>query len=149
MTLKQQLQADLIEAMKAKDEVRTSALRMLKAAVMKFEVSGERKEAGDEDILQIVGKEIKQRKDAAEQFRNGDRVEMAENEEKEMKILQAYMPAQLSEDEVKKLVQEAIAESGAQSKKEMGKVMAVLMPKVKGKADGAMVNKLVGELLGS
>ena len=148
MALKQQIQADLIAAMKAKDEVRVSALRMLKAAILKFEVSGERKEATDADILGIIGKEVKQRRDSAEQFKNGNRPEMAEKEELEMTVLQTYMPPQLSEQELEKLVKETIAESGASDKKEMGKVMAVLMPKVKGRAEGATVNKMVAGLLG-
>lgn len=147
MALKQQIQADLMAAMKAKEEVRISALRMLKAAILKFEVSGERKEASDNDILTLITKEIKQRRDSAEQFKQGNRPEMAEKEEKEVDVLKTYMPPQLSDDELEKLVKEAIAESGATTKKDMGKVMAVLMPKVKGMADGATVNKMVMALL--
>jgi uncharacterized protein len=147
MALKNQIQSEMMEAMKAKDDLKVSALRMLKAAILKFEVSGERKEASDSDILSILSKEIKQRQDSAEQFRKGDRIEMAEKEEKEIDILKAYMPPQLGEDEILKLAEEAIAVSGASKKNEMGKVMAVLMPKVKGMADGAVVNKIVLSLL--
>ena len=149
MALKQQIQKDLIEAMKAKDEIKLSALRMLKAAILKYEVDKGTNDASDVDILTMITKELKQRRDAAEQFRNGNRFELAEKEEKEAIVLQAYMPPQMGEEEVEKLVKEAITESGAQGRKDMGKVMAILMPKVKGLADGAMVNKIVGSLLGS
>ena len=91
MSLKNQLQQDLIAAMKEKDEIRTSALRMLKAAILKFVVSGkEKKEATDEDILQLLGKEVKQRKDSIEQFKAGGREDLIEREQEEMEVLQAY-----------------------------------------------------------
>lgn len=147
MALKQQIQQDLIAAMKAKEEVKVSALRMLKAAILKFETSGDRKEASDSDILTILGREVKQRKDAMEGFKSGGRPEMAANEEAEMVILQTYLPEQMNEDDLRKVIQETIAEVGATSKADMGKVMGALMPKVKGKADGGMVNKLVGDFL--
>ena len=148
MNLREKIQADMIEAMKAKDETRVGALRMLRAAILKFEVSGsEKKVASDEDVVQLIGKEVKQRKDSAEQFKNGGRAEMAEKEEKEMAILQTYLPAQLSEEELTAIVKEVIASTGVTSKKDMGKVMGALMPKVKGKADGGLVNKIVGSLL--
>ena len=138
----------MLAAMKAKDEIRLGALRMLKAAILKFEVSGaEKKEATDVDVLGLVSKEIKSRMDSAEQFRKGNRLELAEKEEKEIEVLKVYMPPQLGEDEILKLAQEAIAQTGAAKKNEMGKVMGVLMPKVKGMADGAMVNRIVGSLL--
>lgn len=148
MALKQQVQADMLAAMKAKDEIKLGALRMLKAAIMKFEMSGEgKREAADSDVLSLVTKEIKSRMDSAEQFRKGNRPELAEKEEKEIEVLKIYMPPQLGEDEILKLAQEAIAQTGAAKKNEMGKVMGVLMPKVKGKADGALVNRIVNSLL--
>jgi uncharacterized protein YqeY len=136
MALKQQIQQDMITAMKAKDELKVSALRMLKSAVLKFETSGDRKEATDEDVLTIIGREVKQRKDASEGFKTGGRPEMAEKEEQEMVILQTYLPAQMNEEELKKVIQETITEVGATSKAYMVKVMGDLMPKVKGKEDG-------------
>jgi len=148
MSLKSQIQEDLISAIKAKEPIKVSALRMLKAEIMKFEVSGTKKEATDEDIITLIQKQVKQRKDSEEQFRNGDREEMANKEAEEAKILSAYLPEQMSEEEVKKAVQEAITQVGANSKADMGKVMGAVMPKVKGKADGKLVNKLVMELLG-
>jgi len=139
----------MLDAMKAKDEIKLGALRMLKAAMMKFEVSGaEKKDASDADVLTLVSKEIKSRQDSAEQFRKGNRVEMAEKEEKEIEVLKAYMPPQLGEDEILELVKEAIAQTGATKKGEIGKVMGALMPKVKGKADGTLVNKIVNSMLG-
>ncbi|MFA5829789.1 MAG: GatB/YqeY domain-containing protein [Candidatus Gracilibacteria bacterium] len=147
MALKQQIQQDMIAAMKAKEETKVSALRMLKAAILKFETSGDRKEATDEDVMVLLGREVKQRKDAIEGFKTGNRPEMAAQEEAEMKILQEYLPAQLSEEDLKKIIAETIQQVGATSKADMGKVMGALMPKVKGKADGGMVNKLVGSML--
>jgi uncharacterized protein YqeY len=147
MALKNQLQVDLVAAMKAKDDIKLNALRMVKAAILKLEVSGERKEATDDDILAIVNKEIKSRMDSAEQFRAGNRIEMAEKEEKEIEILKVYMPPQLGEDQILELAKAAIAQTGATKKHDMGKVMAALMPKVKGMADGNVVNKIVSALL--
>lgn len=147
MALKHQIQKDMMEAMKAHEELKVSALRMLKAAVLKFEVSGERKEATDTDVLTIIGKEIKSRRDSAEQFRNGNRPEMADKEEKEIEILLAYMPPQMSEEELTKIAKEVIASMGAKSKAELGKVMGAMMPKVKGLADGDLVSKVVKALL--
>lgn len=147
MALKNQLQADLIAAMKAKDEVKTGVLRMVKAAIMKFEVSGDRKEATDADILSIVNKEIKSRKDSVEQFTGGNRMDLADKEAAEIRVLEAYMPPQMSEDEVKQIVLEVMNETGATSKADLGKVMGPVMAKVKGLADGGMVNKIVGSLL--
>lgn len=149
MALKQQVQSQMLEAMKAKDETRLSVLRMLKAAIMKFEVEGgERKEATDEDVMKLIQKEIKSRRDSVEQFRNGNRPEMADAEEKEISVLMEYMPPQLSEEEVAQIVKDVIAETGAKSKQDLGRVMGALMPKVQGQADGAMVSKIVNGLLG-
>lgn len=147
MSLKSQIQEDLTNAMKAKEEIKLSALRMLKADIMKFEVSGAKKEATDEDIITIIQKQVKQRKDSEQQFRDGDREEMADKEAKEATILSEYLPEQMSEEDVRKIVQETIREVGATSKADMGKIMGAVMPKVKGKADGKIINKLVMELL--
>lgn len=147
MALKNQIQADMLAAMKAKDDLKVSTLRMLKAAILKQEVSGERKEATDDVILGIIGKEIKSRRDSAEQFRTGNRPEMAEKEEKEIDVLLGYMPPQMSEEELKKVAKEVIASMGASSKADLGKVMGAMMPKVKGMADGDLVSKVVKELL--
>lgn len=146
--LKITLQNDLIEAMKHKDAVKTSAIRMLKAAIMKWEVAGTaKKEATDDVILDLVGKEIKQRKDSIEQFRKGGREDLAIKEEAEIRVLEHYLPAQLSEEEIRNIVQVAIQELSLQGKPEMGRVMGAVMPKVKGKADGSIVRRVVEEAL--
>jgi len=148
MTLKEQIQKDMIEAMKAKEEIRLGALRMVKAEIMKFEVSGtEKKEIKDDEVIQLIGKQIKQRDDAAQQFKAGNRPELAEKEEKEAEILKKYLPEQMSPEEVKKIIEDTIKELGATSKADMGKVMGAIMPKVKGKADGKLINSLVQQLL--
>ena len=134
--------------MKGKDEVATSAIRLLKTAIMRFETTGEQKVASDAEVIQLVGKEIKQRKDSIEQFEKGNRPELAAKEKAELTVLEKYLPAQLSEDEVRAIVKEVITSTGASSKADLGKVMGALMPKTKGKADGGIVNKIVQELLG-
>lgn len=148
MKLKEKINSDLITAMKAKEEVKTSALRMLKAAIMKFEVSGkEKRDATDEEVLQIVGKEVKQRKDSIEAYRKGGRDDLAQNEETEMKILQTYLPAQLSEEELRSLISQVISQTGASGKGDFGKVIGAVMAQAKGKAEGQVVSRLVGEML--
>ena len=147
MALKNQIQQDMLEAMKAHDDIKVSTLRMLKAAILKFEVSGDRKEAADNDILSLIGKELKQRRDSIEQFRAGGRTELAEKEEKEAAVLLAYMPPQMSEEDVTKIAQEVIAKMGASSKADLGKVMGAMMPRVKGMADGDVVSRVVKALL--
>lgn len=147
MALKQQLQDDMIAAMKAHEDIKVSALRLLKAAILKFEMAGERKEAADEDVLGIIGKEVKQRRDSIEEFNKGNRPDLAKKEQKELEVLQAYLPAQMGEEELKKLIMETIAAVGAHSKAEAGKVMGALMPKIKGKADGGMANRMVSIML--
>ena len=148
MTLKEKITSDILAAMKAKEETKTSALRLLKAAIMKFEVSGDKKqEANDEVVLQIIGKEVKQRKDSIAAYRKGGREDLAKAEEAELKILQTYMPAQMSEEEVLAVAKEVVAKTGATSKADFGKVMGAMMPHVKGKADGQMVSRIVGGLL--
>jgi len=147
--LKQQLKEDLKKAMLAKDSETTSVLRMVISAVGYFEIQkgGAGYEASDEDVLQVLQREAKQRKDSIEQFRNGGREELAAKEEKELQMLQAYLPQQMSEEEITNLVEEAITQTGASSPQDMGKVMGALMPKTKGKADGAIVSKIVREKL--
>lgn len=147
MSLKSQIQDDLTQAIKSKETVKTGALRMLKSAIMKFEVSGTKKEATDEDIIGIIQKQVKQRKDSQEQFEKGGRTEMAHKEKQEADILATYLPEQMSEEALKDIVHKTIQEVNAGSKADMGKVMGAIMPKVKGKADGKTINKLVMEAL--
>lgn len=148
MTLKEKINSDLMAAMKAKEEMKLGALRMLKAAIMKFEVAGkEKRDASDDEVLQIIGKEVKQRKDSIDAYQKGGRNDLAAKEEEEMKILQIYLPAQMDEEELKKVVSQVITQTGAQGKADFGKVMAAVMAQVKGKAEGQIVSRLVGEML--
>ncbi|MFZ3089316.1 MAG: GatB/YqeY domain-containing protein [Nitrospirota bacterium] len=151
MSLQEQLVNDMKEAMKARDEVKVSTIRMLRAAIKNKEIEkgGTSYKLSDKEIIDVIITAIKQRKDSIEQFTKGNRNDLAEKEKKEAEILQGYLPPQMSEDEIKAEVKKAIAETGAVSQKDMGKVMKALMPKVAGKADGAVVNRLVKELIGS
>ncbi len=145
--LKDQIIKDLTDAMKARNELKLGVLRMLKADIMKFEVSGANKEATDEVVLDLIKKGIKQRKEAAEGFHKGGNEEFAQKELEEVKILEPYMPEQMGENEVKKIVEETISQTGASGSADFGKVMGAVMGKVKGQADGGVVNKVVKELL--
>ena len=141
--LKDQLYTDIITAMKSRDSVKTDALRMMKAEILKYETSGPGMITTDEVVIGLFQKAIKQRKEAAEGFMKGGNQAMVDKELKEAEIYQAYLPTQMGEEEVRKIVKETIAEAGAKGPSDMGKVMAAIMPKVKGKADGKLVNQLV------
>jgi uncharacterized protein YqeY len=146
-TLVARIERATLEAMKARDAARTSALRMAKAA-LKYREIDKRGPLDDGDALQVLATLAKQRREAIEQFRAGGRVDLAEKEEAELRILQEFLPQALSEEQVRRAVAEAVAEVGATGAKDMGKVMGALMPRVKGKADGKLVNALVREALG-
>lgn len=148
--LKQQLRDELKQSMLAKDEMQTSVLRMIISAIGYAEIQkgGAGYEATDEDVLSVIQKEAKQHRDSIEQFKNANRPELVAKEEKELEILQKYLPQQMSEDDVRKLVVEAIKQTGATTPADMGKVMGALMSQTKGKADGGMVSKIVREALG-
>lgn len=163
MTLKEKINQDFKEAFKAKEEKRVSVLRMLNSSIKNKELEKRMKltktiteeaelqkqcQLNDEETLAVLGTEAKRRKDSIEQFNQGGRPELAAAEEEELKILSAYLPEQMGEEEVRKLVKEAVAESGAAGAADLGKVMKVLMPRVKGKADGGLVNQIVKEELG-
>ena len=146
---KQQLQEDLKQSMLTKDELKKSVLRMLISALTYYEIQkgGAGYTATEEDVMSVLQKEIKQRRDSIEQFTAGNRPELAEKEQKELELLIAYLPAQMSEEEVRKLVKDAITQTNASTPQDMGKVMGALMPKTKGKADGSMVSAIVKEEL--
>ena len=148
MSLKDKLTADMKDAMKAREagKLRLSVIRLVRGAIRQQEIDGQ-KELSDEDVLGVISKEVKQRRDSIEDFQKGGRDDLVAEAEAEIAVLMEYLPQQLSEDEVRSLVQEAIAVSGATSPKDMGKVMKELMPKVKGRADGKLVNGIVKELL--
>lgn len=146
--LKERITKDLTEAMKKKDSLRLDTLRLLKAEIMKFEVSGKTKvEAGEDEVLTLVNRLIKQRREAAEQFRAGGREEMARKEEEELKILQDYLPPQLSAEAIEKIVRETMTQTETKDKSGMGKLMGAVMGKVKGQADGTVVKAIVEKVL--
>ena len=148
--LKDKIQGDLQKAMIAKDELRLSTLRMLKSGIQYFEIQkGAGYEATDEDVIEVIGREIKKRKESIELYKKGGREELAQNEQKEIEILQNYLPEQISEEEVRKLIKETISQTGASTIADIGKVMGTLMPKVKGKADSTLVSNLVRTALSS
>ena len=133
--------------MLARDEFKTSVLRMVLSAINYYEIGkgGAGYEATDEDVMSVLQKEAKQHNDSIEQFKKAGRQELVDKETKELEILKQYMPEQMGEEEIRKLVEETIAQTGAKSIQDIGKVMEVLMPKVKGKADGGLVSKVVRE----
>lgn len=146
----------MLAAMKAGEGTKLQALRLLKAEIMKFEVSGDgKKEASDEEVLSIIARAVKQRKDSIDAYRKGAREDLAVHEEAELKILQEYLPAQMGEEEVRVIVIEVIhrlagpdgKKTGAMGAGDFGKVMGMAMKEVKGKTDGQMVGKVVKELL--
>ncbi|SFL32304.1 GatB/YqeY domain-containing protein [Pelosinus propionicus] len=148
MSLKERLTEDMKQAMKDKEsgKLRLSVIRMVRANIKNVEIDS-KQELSDDEVLGVVSKEVKMRRDSIEEFTRGNRLDLVENLEQEIEILMKYLPEQLSEIEVRTLVEQAVAESKAVSPKEMGKVMAVLMPKVKGRADGKLVNTIVREML--
>ena len=145
--LKDQIQKDIIEAMKAKDEVRKEALKMIKAEIMKHEVSAADAEATDEVVTQILQRAVKQRKEAAEGFEKGGNADAAAKELQEAEIYSTYLPEMMSAEEISTIVNETIAEVGASGPSDMGKVMGAIMPKVQGKADGSLVKEMVQKAL--
>lgn len=135
--------------MLAKDTAKTSTLRMLLSAINYYEIQkgGAGYEATDEDVLSVIGREVKQRNDAIEQFMTAGREELAAKELKEKAILGTYLPEQMTEEDVRRAVAEAVKQTGASTPQDIGKVMGILMPKVKGKADSSLVSKIVKETL--
>ena len=146
---KTKLQEELKQSMLARNELKTSVLRLLISAINYYEIQkgGAGYSASEEDIISVIGSQAKQRRDSIEEYNKANRPELADKEQKELEILQTYMPEQMSEEEVKKLVDEAISQTNATTIQDMGKVMGILMPKVKGKADGNLVSNLVKQAL--
>ena len=139
-TLKAQLRTDLTTAMKARDELRSATIRMTLAAITNEEVAGKvARELSDDEVLKVIGREVKKRKEAAEAFAGAGRAEQAAREEAEGEVLTAYLPAQLSDEELQVLVDAAVAETGAEGPRGMGAVMKVLTPRLAGRADGSRV----------
>ncbi|QRN94594.1 GatB/YqeY domain-containing protein [Archangium violaceum] len=143
-TVRERIDADLKDAMRSKNELHTSVLRMLKSAIKYKEVEPGATGPLDEGaILQVIGTLIKQRRDSVEQYKTGGRPELAEKEEQEISVLQNYLPKQLSADELRAEVQAAITQAGAKSAKDMGAVMKLLSPKLQGRAEGRAISEEV------
>ncbi|MGD8476963.1 MAG: GatB/YqeY domain-containing protein [Burkholderiales bacterium] len=148
MGLKAQISDDMKTAMRSRDTQRLATIRLLLAAIKQREVD-ERKELGDQEILGVIEKMIKQRRESIAQYQKASRTDLADAETFELGVLQTYMPQPLSEAEIEAAVANAVAESGAQSVRDMGKVMAILKPALAGRADMAAVSGLVKARLGS
>lgn len=142
-TLKERIDLELKDAMRAKSELTLSVLRMLKSAVKYKEVEPGASALDDAGVMLVVGTMIKQRRDSVEQFKTAGRTELAEKEEQEIAILQGYLPQQLSKDELAAAVKEAIAATGASTAKDMGTVMKALQPKLQGRAEGKAISEEV------
>lgn len=148
MALKEKLMEDFKDAMKSKDEVKKNTINLARAAIKQVEVDT-RTELKDEDILPIIAKQVKMRKDALADFEKGGRTDLIEAYKKEIEILEVYLPAQLTEDEIRVVVESTAKELGIdEGKQNMGKLMGPVMAKVKGQADGGAVKKVVMEFLG-
>ncbi len=162
MSLKEKIISEFKEAFKAGDKIKISVLKMLQAEIHNAEIAKrtkltrldsarqEKESLLDEgEIIDIISREIKKRKDAIELYEKGGRPELAEKEKKEIEVLMTYLPEQISEEEIRKIVSQAIEQTGAKEIKEMGKVMAVLMPQIKGRADNSLVSSIIKEMLAS
>lgn len=150
MALKERLQTDLTAAMKARDELRAATIRMALTAITNEEVAGKRARVlTDDEVLTVLAREAKKRREAAEAFDGAGRAELAARERAEGEVLDDYLPAQLGDDELAELVRAAIAETGADNPKAMGQVMKVLQPKVTGRAEGGRVAGEVRRQLGA
>ncbi|MDR7857114.1 GatB/YqeY domain-containing protein [Tissierella sp.] len=142
MSLKETLMEDLKDSMKSKDTIKKNTITMVRAAIKQREVD-ERIDLSDDDILDIISKQLKEKRTVIDEFTKGQRQDLVELTEKEIEILLRYLPKQLSEEEVEIIVIETIKEINATSMKDIGNIMKAVMPKVKGKTDGNMVNKII------
>jgi uncharacterized protein YqeY len=144
MGLKETLQSDLTESIRSRNELKSGTIRMVLTAITNEEVAGkEARTLSDAEIITVLSREAKKRREAAEAFAEGGRADRAEQEKQEGEIIATYLPAQLSEDEVKKIIADAIAQSGASGPQGMGQVMKLVTPQTAGKADGGLVSGLV------
>ena len=146
MSLKEKLLSNMKEAMKSKDSVKLGTVRGVISAVKNQEIDL-KKELSEEEILTIVSREVKKRKEASVLYEKGNRPELKDKEIQEMKILQTYLPEQVSEKDLRHRIQEVIAETGAEGMKDFGKIMKTLVPEFKGKADNSLIKELANEYL--
>ncbi|MCH8200952.1 MAG: GatB/YqeY domain-containing protein [Chloroflexi bacterium] len=148
MSLKEQLANDLTDALRQGDETRKSTIRMLMSAISTEEVAGaERRELGDDEVLKVVARQVKQRRDSIEEFNKAGRDELAEKEAAELQILRAYMPEQAGREEIEAEARKVIAEIGATGPQDKGKVMQAIMPRLAGRAEGRDINDVVTQQL--
>jgi len=146
MSLKDILMEDLKSSMKNKDTIRKNTITMVRSAIKQIEVD-KRQELNDEEVLDIISKQVKEKRSAIEEFKKGSRDDLVNQTEKEIEILLKYLPDQLSEEEVEEIVRDTIKEINATSMKDIGMIMRSVMPKVKGRTDGNIVNKVVKKIL--
>jgi uncharacterized protein len=147
MNLEEKIEKDLVPALKAHDAIKVSTLRMLKADINNTKIKINKNSLNDNEVLGILSKQVKQHKDSIEQFEKGKREDLVEKEKKELEILLTYMPKQLSEEELKRIIDATIKELGATTKKDMGNVIKSVMDKAKGQAEGKIVSKFVADKL--
>ena len=143
MSLEQQIDKDYIQAMKDRDSARSSALSFLRSQIKYARIELKTEQVPDQDVIAVVKKQIKQRQDSIEQFKQGGRADLVEKEEKELAILKSYLPAEMSADEIKSIIKETIKATGASSIKDMGRVMKEAGVKLAGRADNKQVSELV------
>jgi len=146
MSLKDQLLSDMKGAMKQRDTLRLDTIRSVNSEIKNQEINL-RDTLGDEQIISIIASQIKKRKEAAALFEQGGRADLAEKEKQELAVLEAYMPAQVGEEEIRRRVQEVITEVAAKGPQDMGRVMKTVVPEFKGRADNALIKTIVSELL--
>lgn len=149
MTLKERLEQDMKDALKAREagKLRLSVIRLARAAIKNAEIE-KMKPLDDAGVIEVLAREVKQRRDAIPEFRRGNRPDLVAQLEQEIQVLKEYLPEQLDEQTLRQMARDAVVETGASSPRDMGKVMAVLMPRVRGRADGRLVNEIVKKLLG-
>lgn len=148
MSLKEKLAEDLKDAMRARDETRKSAIRMALAAIKNAEVAAI-KEFGDAEVLGVIAKQVKQRRESIEEFQKAGRQDLVDKETAEMRVLESYLPAQMSREEIVAEARKVVEEVGARGPQDKGKVMAAIMPRLAGRAEGRTVNEVVTEILSS
>lgn len=147
MPLKEQIKTDMQSSLKQGDDLVVSVLRMLNASIINKE-KNKKEELTDEEIIDVIVSEVKKRKESATIYENGNRLDLAEKEKQEILVLQKYLPEQIPEEDLKKIIQDVIEKQQATEMKDMGKIMAELNPKIKGRADNSFVIKIIKELLG-
>ena len=147
MALKEQLAQDLKSSMKNRETIRKNTVQMIRTAILQIE-KDKKVTLGDEDILDVIAKQLKQRRDVLPEYEKSGRDDLIAQLKEEMDVLMGYLPKQLTDEELRPIVEAAVKETGAASMRDMGKVMAAVMPQIKGRADGKAVNAIVKDLIG-